>query len=538
MAAGWQRAPGERVVWRARKGGVYFRAVRVIAALLPAVPLVSALWFAVVRGGDLDILSVVFAVGLTALFSLGLVLLITPPIGRAYVLTDRRLVRENHFSAPDEVPLEAITRMVEVYAVGIGRQPTGTIDVRYGQGRRLRLWHVADGQTLLGLVRRGVLERRLDLSSLLDVDAVGAALQRLDVFFAEVPSWGPVLVGPTRVVRASGAAPPELGRQVLAMLASGAPGAVVEDEMERQAARWGPPLVVPIDQARLSLSGRVLTLATSQWKDALTLPAGDAPRARAFLAAHAPRHPWRDPAPPQSDTTALPAPASLPVAYEFPVAGLSWRVDLTADALSFRGPVTRGEIPVRCIERFGVGTEHTGRSRHGDRDAGALDAPWVGTMALLLVAHTSGRKRRIARVNVDLANPQCQALVQAMRAALPGRDVGIGPALQVRRRMGFSNVTAMLVPSVVIVVLTIAVIGAIGWSQGGFAGSSRTPPGAIAGLRVGDAVEAEWNGAWYPATVLAVQPDGRVRIHYTGWSSTWDETVPRDRFRPVAGGRR
>ena len=518
MGDGWQRLPGERVVWRARKGGVYFWAVRVIAALLPVIPLI-ALGFAGVQGGDLDVFSVVSALGLTALFGLGLVLCMTPPIGRAYALTDRRLVRENHFSPPDEVPLEAIAGMVEVYSVGIGRQPTGTIDVRYGQGRRLRLWHVADGQTLLGLVRRGVLERRLDLSSLLDVDAVGAALQRLDVFFAEVPTWGPVLVGPTRVVRASGAAPPELGRQVLAMLVSGAPGAVVEDEMERLAARWGPPLVVPMDQARLILSGRVLTLATSQWRDALTLRASDVPRARAFLAAHAPRHPWREPAPPQVDTTAPPAPASSAFSCEYPVAGPSWRVDWTADALSFRGPVTRGEIPRRCIERFGVGTEHTG-------------------LALLLVAHASGRRRRIARVNVDLANPQCQALVQSMRAALPGRDVGIGPALDVRKRMGFSNVGAMLVPSVVIVVLTVAVIGGIGWSQGGLAGARHTPPGAIGGLRAGDAVEAEWKGAWYAATVLAVQPDERVRIHYTGWPSAWDETVPRERVRAVAGGRR
>jgi hypothetical protein len=48
----------------------------------------------------------------------------------------------------------------------------------------------------------------------------------------------------------------------------------------------------------------------------------------------------------------------------------------------------------------------------------------------------------------------------------------------------------------------------------------------------------QWNGAWYAATVLAVQPDGRVRIQYTGWSSSWDETVPRERVRAAAGGRR
>lgn len=50
-------------------------------------------------------------------------------------------------------------------------------------------------------------------------------------------------------------------------------------------------------------------------------------------------------------------------------------------------------------------------------------------------------------------------------------------------------------------------------------------------LTAGDDVEVEWQGTWYEAKVLSFEPAGRVRIHYVGWSSSWDEAVSRDRVR-------
>lgn len=50
-------------------------------------------------------------------------------------------------------------------------------------------------------------------------------------------------------------------------------------------------------------------------------------------------------------------------------------------------------------------------------------------------------------------------------------------------------------------------------------------------LQVGQAVEALWQGKWWSAEVLALDPDGRVRIHYVGYSSAWDEVVERSRIR-------
>jgi hypothetical protein len=53
-------------------------------------------------------------------------------------------------------------------------------------------------------------------------------------------------------------------------------------------------------------------------------------------------------------------------------------------------------------------------------------------------------------------------------------------------------------------------------------------------VNVGDAVSIEWNGGWYPGHVLAVEPTGLVRIHYSGYDNSWDEAVPLTRLRRTA----
>jgi hypothetical protein len=46
-------------------------------------------------------------------------------------------------------------------------------------------------------------------------------------------------------------------------------------------------------------------------------------------------------------------------------------------------------------------------------------------------------------------------------------------------------------------------------------------------LAAGKPVQAQWGGSYFQAEVLEVLPDDRVRIHYVGWSTNFDETVPR-----------
>ena len=54
------------------------------------------------------------------------------------------------------------------------------------------------------------------------------------------------------------------------------------------------------------------------------------------------------------------------------------------------------------------------------------------------------------------------------------------------------------------------------------------PAELVAGGAVapGQGLEVSYGGQWYAATVVAVEADGRLRIHYDGWSDEWDEAVP------------
>lgn len=44
-------------------------------------------------------------------------------------------------------------------------------------------------------------------------------------------------------------------------------------------------------------------------------------------------------------------------------------------------------------------------------------------------------------------------------------------------------------------------------------------------------VRSYWGASYFAAQVLAVNPDGTVRVHYTGWSDMWDANVSRVNLR-------
>ena len=50
-------------------------------------------------------------------------------------------------------------------------------------------------------------------------------------------------------------------------------------------------------------------------------------------------------------------------------------------------------------------------------------------------------------------------------------------------------------------------------------------------LVAGDAVQVEWGGSWWKATIVDAAPNGNVKIHYNGWEANWDEVAPLARLR-------
>ena len=71
-------------------------------------------------------------------------------------------------------------------------------------------------------------------------------------------------------------------------------------------------------------------------------------------------------------------------------------------------------------------------------------------------------------------------------------------------------------------------------------GPSRGTPGSTRAASpahaVGERVDVEWSGGWYPARILQVK-DGRFLIRYDGYGSQWDEWVTPARIRKPASAR-
>lgn len=57
-----------------------------------------------------------------------------------------------------------------------------------------------------------------------------------------------------------------------------------------------------------------------------------------------------------------------------------------------------------------------------------------------------------------------------------------------------------------------------------------TTSAAVATYAVGDKVDVKWNNSWWKGEILS-SDSGKYKVHYTGWSSTWDESVTPDRLR-------
>ena len=58
------------------------------------------------------------------------------------------------------------------------------------------------------------------------------------------------------------------------------------------------------------------------------------------------------------------------------------------------------------------------------------------------------------------------------------------------------------------------------------------PPMQKAEWRIGQKAEAFWADNWLPVTVLAVQRNGELKVHWEGYDDAFDEVLPPNRLRP------
>src|SRR5438477_6072578 len=95
----------ERIIWRSAKGGVVWCTARIVT-FVPAVAALGFLAVAPFYPGELwaPALGAVVA----ALAVGGACAVLSPPVGRFFYLTDRRLVRVPHFGTEDSYPLSSV----------------------------------------------------------------------------------------------------------------------------------------------------------------------------------------------------------------------------------------------------------------------------------------------------------------------------------------------------------------------------------------------------------------------------------------------
>ncbi|HEV7279818.1 MAG TPA: hypothetical protein VGN57_06350 [Pirellulaceae bacterium] len=46
-------------------------------------------------------------------------------------------------------------------------------------------------------------------------------------------------------------------------------------------------------------------------------------------------------------------------------------------------------------------------------------------------------------------------------------------------------------------------------------------------IQKGDKFAAKWAGQFYPVEIVSVEPDGKVKIHWIGYTDAWDQIIPR-----------
>jgi hypothetical protein len=68
-------------------------------------------------------------------------------------------------------------------------------------------------------------------------------------------------------------------------------------------------------------------------------------------------------------------------------------------------------------------------------------------------------------------------------------------------------------------------------TTGTTSGNSAGPVTADTVLQKDQRLQTQWGSKWWDSKVLEVLADGKVKVHYEGWSDGFDEVVPRERLR-------
>jgi hypothetical protein len=309
---------GEKIVWQSRGGGpagwstwVYVVATLVglhVCGALMGIPIILAAagagladqgpaatgdgtgWLAALPSLLCTLVSVAFIGG-------GLYVAIRPRLRPSYFLTPTRVIAAKLWGGFESWPLARVREARQYVAVYHGRYGerrevvTNRVELVLDTNAVVRFGPVADVQGLLDLFEHAVATRWIELSALPEVDgALAPGEARGDVLFVARTStaampYGPLFVGPTKVLRFTEVPEAHLLGRLYSLLAR--PGTAAEaEELVLSTARTGNLghfVEVAREGSRPSIDGTTVSLRLGERVEPVVVSQRDADRARAFL---------------------------------------------------------------------------------------------------------------------------------------------------------------------------------------------------------------------------------------------------------------
>jgi hypothetical protein len=213
-------------------------------------------------------------------------------------LTTERLYQRTLLSGLRVIPLDQITRCqrylnrVRTRYGGVEELPTEAVTLTLTRGGEVRFGPMKDFDGLWDLVQNGVLARSVDLRALPELGGAPApAEQREDLFLAlstrkGEDTYGPLFLGPTKLIHFTEPLPRLLESIFLTVLASPATAEQIEPQLAGlvRHPQAGHSLVLDRAAASLSVDGPVLVARHDDRQERVTLRPTDAERAARFLA--------------------------------------------------------------------------------------------------------------------------------------------------------------------------------------------------------------------------------------------------------------
>jgi len=216
----------------------------------------------------------------------------------AFYLSDQHLFCRRRLGGVDVHELALLRRCerylerVRTRSGGIIETPTDAV-MLYFEGRpTVRVGTVKDFEGLWDLLHHGVLARAVQLTALPSLDGAPApAEKREDLLFVRSTRtggevYGPLFVGPTRLIRFTEPLPCLLEGTLLTLLASSQSAAEIEPQLAHlvRHPKAGHSLVVELSAAPITVEGTTLRVERQEREEEIELSARDAERATRFVA--------------------------------------------------------------------------------------------------------------------------------------------------------------------------------------------------------------------------------------------------------------